>query len=411
MCEMPYSMIAFLIRRLLQMLVVIILSAMVSYGLLYLAPGGPVEQLRQRQQQSGGQQGAKRVTADALARIRTRFELDLYLPVRFARWLIGLPRGPITIAGQQLFGDTQVGCATPGLVRLRYPDGREEIIEEGCREPITLADLASRRSSRGILLGDFGLSQVILRDRPISLLIASRLPYTLWLMGISTLLSILIGVPIGVYSAVRQYSRFDVVMTTVAFIGASLPTFFFGILAILLLAVLAQRAGLPYLPPGDAVANRDYIMPLLGRVGAGSLLDRALHFIMPCGILTFVSIAGWSRFVRGSMLEVLQQDFVRTARAKGLRDRQVYLRHAMRNALIPFITLLAGVLPGLFGGAVITETIFNWPGMGRLLIDALERSDYTVAMALTFVEIVLLLIGYLLSDILYTVADPRIKLS
>ena len=144
---------------------------------------------------------------------------------------------------------------------------------------------------------------------------------------------------------------------------------------------------------------------------AGSALDRTLRFIMPCAVLTFFNIAGWSRFIRASMLEVLRQDYVRTARAKGVRERVVITKHALRNALIPFVTLLAGVLPTLVAGAAITESVFNWPGMGRLLVDALGRSDYTVAMSILFISTVLVLIGYLISDILYTVVDPRIRLT
>jgi peptide/nickel transport system permease protein len=124
-----------------------------------------------------------------------------------------------------------------------------------------------------------------------------------------------------------------------------------------------------------------------------------------------VNIASYSRFIRSGMLEVLRLDYVRTARSKGLRERTVVLKHALRNAILPFITLLAGVLVELFGGAAITEAIFNWPGLGRLLVDSIERSDYTVAMSLTMVSIFLLLIGYLITDILYSVLDPRIRLS
>jgi peptide/nickel transport system permease protein len=132
---------------------------------------------------------------------------------------------------------------------------------------------------------------------------------------------------------------------------------------------------------------------------------------MPCGVLTFINIAGWSRFVRGSMLEVLSLDYVRTARAKGVAERVVILKHALRNSLIPFVTLLAGILVSLFSGALITETVFNWPGIGRLFIDALSRNDYNVVMALLIINVVLLLIGILIVDILYTVVDPRIRLT
>jgi peptide/nickel transport system permease protein len=132
---------------------------------------------------------------------------------------------------------------------------------------------------------------------------------------------------------------------------------------------------------------------------------------MPCGVLTFINIAGWSRFVRGSMLEVLSLDYVRTARAKGVAERVVILKHALRNSLIPFVTLLAGILVALFSGALITETVFNWPGIGRLFIDALGRNDYNVVMALLIINVVLLLIGILITDILYTIVDPRIRLT
>ncbi|PDW01678.1 ABC transporter permease [Candidatus Viridilinea mediisalina] len=398
-------MTTFLIRRFVQMFFVTVVAAFLSFILLYLAPGGPIDELRGAQRQNDGM---SRVDQTDVQRVRERFELDFYLPFRFSRWLIGWPSGPIFGA---IGADWQVGCSIPGQVRLVYPDGRVEIIEEGCEVPLTLASIEDRRVSNGVFFGDFGLSQTILRDRPVMTLIMSRLPYTLSLMGTSILLSILIAVPIGIYSAVRQYSRFDYTMTTIAFIGSSLPSFVFGIFAILIFSILAQRAGLPYLPSGNASGARDWVMPYFGRIEAGSLVDRGLRFIMPVGVLTFINIAGWSRFIRASMLEVLQQDYVRTARAKGVKERMVIIKHALRNALIPFITLLAGVLAALFGGALITEAVFNWPGLGRLFIDALGRHDYNVVMALLFVNVVLLMIGILIADILYTIVDPRIRLS
>jgi peptide/nickel transport system permease protein len=386
------------------MLLVTIVAAICSYGLLYISPGGPVDQLLGQQRQNGGR---NRISPEDILRLKQRYELDINLPIRFSRWLIGWPNGPIF---GSIGADWQVGCAVPGQVRLRYADGHTEMIEEGCDQPVTLASLEGRKSSRGVFFGDFGASQVILRDRPVIDLIASRLPYTLYLMGSSVLLALLIAVPVGVYSAVKQYSRFDYTMTTIAFVGSSLPSFVFSIFAILIFSILAKQAGLPYLPSGDAVGTRDYVIPLLGSIQAGSFFDRFLRFLMPCGVLTFISIAGWSRFVRGSMLEVLSQDYVRTARAKGVKERTVVLKHALRNSLIPFVTLLAGVLATLFGGALITETVFNWPGLGRLYVDALGRSDYNVANALLLINVVLLLIGILITDILYTVVDPRIRI-
>ncbi|NCC36323.1 MAG: ABC transporter permease, partial [Chloroflexia bacterium] len=164
-------MVAFLVRRIFQMFVVTIVAALLSYGLLYLVPGGPVDALLAERQNSG----QDRINQDDIQRVQQRFDLDVYLPFRFTRWLIGWPSGP-------LFGsvgaDWAIGCQTPGQVRLVYPDGTFELVEEGCADYLTLAELEGRRVSRGVFFGDFGVSQVILRDRPVSDLIATRLPYT-----------------------------------------------------------------------------------------------------------------------------------------------------------------------------------------------------------------------------------------
>ncbi len=193
--------------------------------------------------------------------------------------------------------------------------------------------------------------------------------------------------------------------------GSAMPTFFFGILLILAFSIIPKDAGWVYLPAGLSESIRDYSIPIIGDVEAGSLKDRFLHLILPLTVLTMVNIAGWSRFVRASMLEVMRQDYVRTARAKGLSERVVIMRHAFRNALIPFITIVVFTLPGLFGGAIITESIFAWPGMGLLYIKALGDFDYPVAMSIFFILAVLTVIATLLRDVLYTLVDPRIRLS
>ncbi len=396
----------YLLRRSFQMVIVLLLSAAVTYALLMLAPGGPLQGLRQQQQSS-----ILHIDEEDIARIRARFELDLYLPFRFTRWLVGWPRGPLTLFGKTTLSDFQVGCYIPVEESVRQPDGTYAIRAAGCADYVLMSELVGRRTSRGVFFGDFGDSWGILRDRPVSLLLASRLPYTLQLIGLSTLISLAIGVPLGLVSAVRQYSIFDYIVTTLAFMGSAMPTFFFGIVLILVFGILFKRAGWIYLPPGDAQAVRDYVVPLLGEVSKGSLKDMVLHMIMPTGVLVFVSVAGWSRFVRASMLEVLRQDYVRTARAKGLLERVVVAKHAFRNALIPFVTVAVFTLPGLFGGAIITETIFNWPGMGRLFFDSLGRNDYPVSMAILLISAVLTVIATLLGDVLYTLVDPRIKLS
>lgn len=398
-------MTAYLIRRVLQSILVVFISAVASYVLLSFAPGGPLSGLRQIQQG-----GRFKITEEDIARIRASFELDLNLPIRFSRWLVGAPEGPITIGGKEYFADAVVGCRKPIEAEITNSRGNLEIITVGCKEEVLLKDLVGRRTSRGILFGDFGLSWRLLRDRPVSDLIASRIPKTLQLIGLETLLSLIIGIPLGIYSAVKQYSKFDYIFTTLAFMGSAMPSFFFGLLFILLFSILPKGAGLPYIPAGLSESVRDYTIPWIGQVVAGSAKDRTLHLILPVAVLTILNIAGWSRFIRASMLDVLRQDYVRTARAKGLSQNVVIMKHALRNALIPFITIVVFTIPGLFGGAIITESIFAWPGMGRLYILALGDYDYPVAMALFFILSVLTVIATLLRDILYTIVDPRIRL-
>ena len=399
-------MTAYLIRRVLQSILVVLISAVATYVLLSFAPGGPMAGLRQIQQS-----GRFQITEEDIARIRASFELDLNLWVRFSRWLIGVPRGPITIGGTEYFSDMVVGCRKPIEAEIINSNGIPEIIIVGCKEDVLMKDLVGRRTSRGILLGDFGLSWRILRDRPVSDLIESRLSKTLQLIGLETILSLLIGIPLGIYSAVRQYSKFDYIFTTLAFMGSAMPSFFFGLLLILVFSIIPKGAGLPYIPAGLSESVRDYTIPLIGDVVAGSAKDRTLHLILPVTVLTLINVAGWSRFIRASMLDVLRQDYVRTARAKGLREITVIMKHALRNALIPFVTIVVFTIPGLFSGAIITESIFAWPGMGRLYILALGDYDYPVAMAIFFILAVLTVIATLLRDIIYTLVDPRIRLT
>ena len=399
-------MTAYFIRRILQMIVVLLISAVATYALLNLAPGGPLAGLRQVQQT-----GRFKITEDDIARIRAYFELDLYLPVRFTRWLAGWPTGPITIGNKAYLSDVVVGCRKPVETEILNDQGNYESVITGCKELVYMKDLEGRRTSKGIFRGDFGLSWKILRDRPVTDLLLSRLPKTLQLIGLETLLSLFIGIPLGVYSAVRQYSKFDYIFTSLAFMGSAMPTFFFGIVMILLFSIIPKGAGWPFLPAGLSESVRGYTIPVIGAVAAGSVKDRLLHLALPVAVLTIFNIAGYSRFVRASMLEVMKQDYVRTARAKGLSETAVVLKHAFRNALIPFITIVVFTIPGLFSGAIITESIFSWPGMGRLYLLALGDNDYPVAMAIFFILAVLTVIATLIRDILYTVVDPRIRLS
>jgi peptide/nickel transport system permease protein len=266
----------------------------------------------------------------------------------------------------------------------------------------------------GIMRGDFGSSWRLAQGQPVSMLIRSRLGNTLLLMTVATVFSLIIAIPIGIYSAVHQYSKADYAFTTFAFFGSAMPVFWFGLMLILVFGYGFKEWGLPYMPVGGVALVRtappDSLLDVMN-VTPGSLVDRLVHIIMPAAMLSLLYMAGWSRFMRASMLEVLRMDYVRTARAKGLMERLVIVRHAMRNALIPIITIVVFQIPGIFGGAILTETIFSYPGMGRLYFEALGRSDWPVVMAILFISAILVVFATLLADILYTVVDPRIRFS
>ncbi|MCG2786544.1 MAG: ABC transporter permease [Anaerolineae bacterium] len=250
------------------------------------------------------------------------------------------------------------------------------------------------------LRGDWGNSYV--SKRPALQEIGERLPNTMLLMGVMLAVTLLIAVPLGILSAIRQYTWFDHVTTTLAFAGQSLPVFWFGLLLIIVFHVTLRKPdGTPLLPGSG--------MYTLG--AEFSLIDRIEHLILPVTMLALVSAAGYMRYMRSSMLDVIHEDYVRTARAKGLRERGVIFKHAMRNALIPLVTLIGLDLPSLFGGALFTETIFAWPGIGRLYFTAALKTDYPVIMAVLVIYSGLIILSSLLVDILYAALDPRIRLS
>ena len=243
-----------------------------------------------------------------------------------------------------------------------------------------------------LLRGDWGRSY---RDtQPVLEVIGSHLFATLELMITATLIAIFVGAGIGIMGAIRRYSAFDYLATIGAMIALSIPTFWFGLVVIYLFSVK-----LGWLPPGNMYT-----------IGNGSLLDFLHHLIAPSLVLALVEVAIWSRYMRASMLDVINQDYIRTARAKGLPERTVLLHHALRNALIPMITLAGLQLPTLLGGALVTETIFTWPGMGRLFLDSLGYRDYPVVMGILMFSALLVLIGNLVADLLCAAADPRIRL-
>lgn len=243
-----------------------------------------------------------------------------------------------------------------------------------------------------LLSGDWGHSFV--DGRPVLEKIGELLPATLELTVTALLLSLVIAVPIGVLAATRQYSVFDFVTTCVAFIGVSIPSFWLGLMLMLLFAVY-----LKWLPATGR-------FPSTGEV---TLLIRLKHLALPAFTLGFVDIAGFTRYMRSSMLEVVRQDYIRTARAKGVAERMVIYRHALRNALLPIITLLGLGMPALFSGAAIIESLFAWPGMGRLFVQSAFTRDYPVIMAGLLIAAILTILGNLAADIAYALVDPRIK--
>jgi peptide/nickel transport system permease protein len=231
-------------------------------------------------------------------------------------------------------------------------------------------------------------------------LIMDRLPATLLLTVTAFLFSFVVGVPLGVYSATNKYSKSDYGLTIFSFIGISVPSFFFGIALIYLFAVR-----LNWFPTsGLGTIN-------LQGGGVAVFLDRFKHLVLPALVLALPNLAAIMRFTRSSMIEVLTNDYIRTAKAKGLNESSVKYKHALRNALIPVITLFGISIPTLFGGAYITETIFNWPGMGSLGIQAITSREYPVIMGLNLFTSLLVLVGNLTADILYAVVDPKIRLS
>lgn len=240
--------------------------------------------------------------------------------------------------------------------------------------------------------GDWGYSYAT--HLPVLRMIGERLVNTLYLMSTVYIVTLLIAIPIGVYTAVRQYSWFDHIVTGGTFMGLSMPTFWLGLLLIIVFGLNLR------------------VLPLGGLASPGAsfdLIDRLRHLILPVATLSFVGIGRYVRFLRASMLETLGQDYVRTARAKGLPEGSVVLRHALKNASIPLVTVAALDLPEIFVGALVTEQIFGWPGMGRLFWDSATRADYPILMGILSVSAALIILSNLMADVIYGYLDPRIR--
>ena len=294
-----------------------------------------------------------------------------------------------------LFTVLALAPGDPFADMVQNPNVPPEVVA-GLRAKFGLDDPVWQRYFRwawAMLNGDWGFSFISRID--VDKLILGRLPVTLAVIGASQVLALLIALPVGVISAARPYSWFDRIASTFALIGFSLPTFFTGLLLILLFSI--KLDWLPFVFRAD-----------IGATGWEWWRQNILQAIMPVTVLGLLQGASWTRYVRSAMLDVIRLDYVTTARSKGLRERAIILKHVVRNALIPVVTLVALTMPQVFGGAIVTEQIFRVPGIGSLLIDAILRNDTPVVMAVTFVLSCLVILFNLLADLLYGWLDPRI---
>jgi peptide/nickel transport system permease protein len=361
----------YLLRRSIQGFMVLAAASFFIYTILTFAPGGPLDQIKFA---SGA--GRNPLTERDVERIKKLYKLDKPWPLNYVAWLFDPSE------------TTQLN---------EY----DEVVPKGLN--ISVGGLHLQGS--GVLTGDFGRSLFVSNGMPVVDMLGARLGTTLILMVSALLVSLLIAFPIGIISAVRQYSKLDYAVTTFSFVGLAMPSFWLALMLIIFLAVIPRQLHdqqgwnwLPYLPTGNITdIDRE-----------GDVFNRIYHLVLPVSVLAFINVAGWSRFIRASMLEVLKQDYVRTAWAKGLAVRKVIVKHALRNALIPVITLVALTLPGLVQGAIITEAVFAYAGLGRLYLDAVTLLDYPLAMAFLMLTTFLVVVSNLLADVLYALADPRI---
>lgn len=326
-------MIAFLVRRLLAAIPLVLGIATIVFFLLSLAPGDAASFLV-----------SPNITPEVLEQIRVNMGLDQPVYIRYLRWMSAMLRG------------------------------------------------------------DFGVS--LTRNQPVLDIIAEILPNTLVLSLFAFLLAFAGGILIGILQAVRQNRPTDGVLSVVGLFFYSMPSFWLALMLILIFSLGARNLwGWPIWFPASGMTSVDYPFMSPGE----QLRDRAMHLILPSVSLALVLAAGIARYVRGSMLEVIRQDYIRTARSKGLSEFKVIFKHALRNGLIPVVTLFGLYLPFLFSGAVLIETVFAWPGMGRLVVDAIFQRDYPIVMAGTFIFAIMVVAGNLIADVLYALVDPRIR--
>lgn len=340
-------MIKYTIRRLIQAIPTFFGITIFSYMLMAAAPGGPVAALT----------FDPRITPQQRQRLAQQLGLNDPLPVQYLRWLVG---------------DDWMQFDT---------DGDGEMDSYGTR--------------RGILRGDFQRS--FTARRPVLDVITERIPATLELGAASLMLGVAVGVPIGILAATRKGGWFDNLTRVLAVVFNAIPIFWLG-----LILILVFGSWLGVLPMGGRC-------PPVLTGGCPPVYGRIEYLILPTFVLATGAIAIYSRYMRASMLDVMSQDYMRTAHSKGLTNRVVWFKHGARNAFIPLATFLGPAITGLLSGAAITETIFSWPGMGRLAVNSVTSQDYPVVMGVVIITAIATMLGYILSDILYALVDPRIR--
>jgi len=382
------------------MILVVILATIAIYLLLNAVPGGPLSGLNL------AADAKNRLSAQDIARIEATLGLNKPTYLAYLTWMFG----------EDWLDEVGNIVGNPGPAEKMFETGTwRDYQSPTCQDAGgTNTDATNQQivpCNRGVIRWDWGESWSLARGQSVTTVIGSRVTNTVILMGSVTLISLIIAIPIGIISAVRQYSKLDYVVTTFSFFGLAMPVFWFGLLLIILFGLKFKEWGLPFFPTGDVFTTRiltGSIQDVLN-ITPKTLADRIIHLFLPVSVLTLLYLAGWSRFMRSSMLEVLRQDYVRTARAKGLREYAVIVKHAARNAMIPLITVVVFQIPGIFSGATLTETIFNYPGIGRLFVEALSRDDWPIVMAILFITAILVVVATLVGDILYTLVDPRIR--
>ena len=361
-------MTKYIIRRVVQAIPVLIGITIVVYAILQLAPGGPQAKFASN----------PRMTPAQKAAFLRAWGLDQPIPIQYCRWMgICDPEG----GGLDFIGPTGWPNFLPNAIS---------------------------GATNGILHGDLGYS-ITSGEKVNDQIIRASLP-TFILAAAALVIWISTAILIGVYSAIRRYSWFDQVSTIFAYVGFAIPTFWLGIMLVYIFgtAKILPVSGMVDIRAGPAFGNDAYWI-YFGQHPIDAILDVAKHLILPVITLVVVNIAGDSRFVRASMLDALSQDYVRTAKAKGLPGRKVTFKHALRNALLPVVTNIGLEIPFLFTGAIVTETIFSWPGIGKLTIDATTKFDYPVLMGVLLITSLVVVLANLLADIAYAVVDPRIK--